>query len=419
MFSFYLGTSSHSADDILAQRLNHLKKSNVTIEAVMDDYRKANFLFRSGVLKTPIDLSSESSKESLRMSHAASDVMSVDAHQTVASPESTEVTSSDSTPSQVTPQGNTACDIALSFADSDKKCAVVLKQLLLENIPSLKINEPVAGDFSRVQSLDVARVIVPLLSPAFLVSNELVEELNIAIFRNRSSSRRILYPIQVSAIPPKPAYVHLIPCEFSSSDFKWASKVIGENPSNEVSKIGEMTGVDVDEVFCLKAAADVIAERLSEENKQDLKSFNRVLLNVHETEQDWKKVQQALYEEDGLETFKRTFGVEIKRGQDDLKPAKKAEEKTDDDHAKRTFGTEIKSGQDELKPAKIAEEKTDDDRAKVNSADAHGSQEPNKVEKNVHFEDENEALKSESNIPDDDASNVTSRKQDSKACSVV
>ena len=102
-----------------------------------------------------------------------------------------------------------------------------------------------------------------------------------------------------------------------------------------------------------------------------------------------------------------------------MKPAKIIEEKTDDDHAKRTFGTEIKSGQDELKPAKIAEEKTDDDRAKINSADANGSQEPNKVEKNVHFEDENEALKSESNIPDDDASNVTSRKQDSKACSVL
>lgn len=409
MLSFYLGTSSHSADDILAQRLNHLKKSNVTIEAVMDDYRKANFVFRSGVLKTPIGLSSESSKEPLRMSHAASDVMSVDTHQTVACPESTEVTSSDSTLSQVTPQGNTACDIALSFADSDKKSAVVLKQLLLEKIPSLKISEPVAGDFSRVQSLDVARVIVPLLSPAFLVSNELVEELNIAIFRNRSSSRRILYPIQVSAIPPKPAYVHLIPCEFSSSDFKWARKVIGENPSNEVSKIGEMTGVDVDEVFCLKAAADVIVEQLSEENKQDLKSFNRVLLNVHETEQDWKKVQLALYEEDGLEAFKRTFGVEIKGGLDELKPAKVAE--------KKTVG--ITSGQDELKPAKIAEEKTDDDRAKINSADANGSQEPNKVEKNVHFEDENEVPKSESNIPDDDASNVTSRKQDSKACSVL
>lgn len=385
----------------------------------MDDYRKTNFVFRSGVLKNPVDLSNESSQEPLRMSHAASDVMSIDAHHTVASPESTEVTSSNSTPSQVTPQGNAACDIALSFADTDKKCAVVLKQLLLEKMPSLKISEPVAGDFSRVQSLDVARVIVPLLSPAFLVSNELVEELNIAIFRNRSSSRRILFPIQVSAMPPKPAYVHLIPCEFSSSDFKWASKVIGENPNDEVSKIGEMTGVDVDEVFCLKAAADVIVERLSDDNKQDLRSFNRVLLNVHETEQDWKKVQQALYEEDGLEAFKRTFGVEMKRGQDELKPAKIAEEKTDDDNVKRTFGIEIKNGQDELKPAKIAEEKTGNDRAKINSADAHGSQEPNKVEKNVRFEDENEALKSESNVPVDDASNVENRRKDSKACSVL
>ena len=41
------------------------------------------------------------------------------------------------------------------------------------------------------------------------------------------------------------------------------------------------------------------------------------------------------------------------------------------------------------------------------------------MEKNVRFEDENEALKSESNIPNDDASNVTSRRNDSKACSVL
>ena len=325
----------------------------------MENYRKSCFVLRSNVLKTPVALGSSNDKESLRVSHANDVVMSVDGHHVGVPAETSPMTSSYATPTQVTSSGNTACDVALSFADKDKRSAIILKQLLLERNPSLKISEPMAGDFSRVQSLDVARVIVPLLSPAFLVSNELVEELNIAIYRNRSSSKRILFPIQVSAIPPKPAYVHLIPCEFSSSDNKWASKINCQSLKDEVFQTAEKSYMDVDEVFCLKSAVHVISERLSEESKEDLSLVNRVLLNVHETEEVWKKVQQALKEEEALEAWKRAFEIEIKSKEDDLKPARTMEQD---------------------------KEKSDADTAQSVSGDAQS--EPNKEEKIVRLEDE-------------------------------
>lgn len=319
--------SNHTADDLLAQRVHNLKKGDLTIESSMDSYRKSLFVLRSGVLKTPLELTSCSQKEPLRRSHASDVVMSVDGHHVGVDPESSqatssEVTSSDPTSSEVTSSGSVACDVALSFAEADKRAAVILKQLLLEKVPSLKISEPMAGDFSRVQSLDCARVIVPLLSPAFLASSELIEELNIAIFRNRSSSRRILYPVQVSAYPPKPSYVHLIPCEFSSSDYRWAWKIVDQNLRDEISRLAERNFMDVDEAFNLKTAASVISERLLEESKPDLNLVNRVLLNVHEIEEDWTQVKKALQREEGLEAWKRTFEIEINSGEGDLKADK-------------------------------------------------------------------------------------------------
>ena len=336
--------------------MQDLTKDSLALELAMDNYRKSFFVLRSNVLKNPIDLSSNTNKESLRVSHASDVVMSVDGHHTGTNPELSQTTSSASTPSQVTSPSSSACDIALSFAHRDKKSAIILKQLLLEKIPSLKISEPTAGDFSRVQSLDVARVIVPLLSPAFLVSNELVEELNIAIYRNRSSSRRILFPIQISAIPPKPSYVHLIPCEFSSSDYKWASKIVSENLSDVVFQMAERYEMDVDEVFCLKEAADVISKCLLDESQQSLNLVNRVLLNVRETEDGWKKIRQALYEEEGLQRWKRAFGIEISSQEVELKPPRVIQQ----DGGELDVDTAAERERNEMKTMRFEGERTDD-----------------------------------------------------------
>lgn len=409
---------------------------DLTLESSMDNYRKSCFVLRSGVLRTPVDFTCCSDKESLRVSHASDVVMSVDGHHVGVDLESSQAASSNPTSSQVTSSGSAACDVALCFAEGDKRAAVILKQLLLEKVPSLKISEPMAGDFTRVQSLDVARMIVPLLSPAFLASSELVEELNIAIYRNRSSSRRILFPIQVAAIPLKPSYVHLIPCEFSSSDYKWACKIADVNLQDDVSRMAERNYMDVDEAYCLKTAAGVISERLSEESKPDLSLVNRVLLNVHEVEAAWNQVQTALQREEGLETsWKATFGIEIKSKEDDLKPARIIEQDEVKPNAdnKPVIGDKTESDGVELhlkdvkNDGQIEAVETDDQPHKLkehSESDHCLESESNKVEKSVRFQDDLTDHRSHEeeigNIPvatlDGDA-NVSNK--DSKSCALI
>lgn len=407
--------------------MHDLKKGDRTIESSMDNYRKSWFVLRSGVLKTPVELTSCSQKETLRRSHASDVVMSVDGHHVSVDPESSQATSSQVTSSKVTSSGSVACDVALSFAEGDKRTAVILKQLLLEKVPSLKISEPMAGDFSRVQSLDCARVIVPLLSPAFLASSELVEELNIAIFRNRSSSRRILYPVQVAAFPPKPSYVHLIPCEFSSSDYKWAWEIVDQNLRDEVSRMAERNFMDVDEAFNLKTAASVISKRLLEESKPDLNLVNRVLLNVHEIEEDWTQVKKAIQREEGLEALKRTFGIEINSWEGDLKPHRIIER----DELKSDADTNDASGdQTESNGVELHLKDTiDNEQNAAVGSEAHSQEltehdrsfegESNKVEKTVRFQDDSTTHSEEHDLCCGSSHSANDGTKESKSCSLL
>ena len=429
MFLF-LGTNN-TADDILTNRVHDLKKEDLTIELAMDNYRKSCFVLRSGVLKTPVDFTSSRDKETLRESHATDVVMSVDGHHVGVDSESSQVTSSNPTSEQVTPSRPATCDVALSYAEGDKREAVTLKQLLLEEVPSLKISEPMAGDFSRVQSLDVARVIVLLLSPAFLASSELVEELNIAIFRNRSASRRILFPVQIATYPPKPSYVHLIPCEFSSSDYPWAHKIVDQNLQREVSLLAQRNLIDVDEAFCLKNAATAICERLLEESKPVLNPVNRVLLNVHVIEEEWKQVRMALQREQGLESWKRTFGIEINSMESDLKPARIFERDNvmPDVEIQLVIADENESGGVELHLRDITNNEqnsaagTDNrDQSRKLTKDHSLDNESNKAERSVRFEDELteeqlDAVTADNQPRSREHEGEVSRK-DSKACSL-
>ena len=424
--------TNNTADDILTQRVHDLKKEDLTVELAMDNYRKSCFVLRSGVLKTPLDLTSSRDKEALRESHASDVVMSVDGHHVGVDSESSQVTSSKPTSEQVTSSRPATCDVALSYAEGDKRAAVTLKQLLLEKVPSLKISEPMAGDFSRVQSLDVARVIVLLLSPAFLASSELVEELNIAIFRNRSASRRILFPVQIATYPPKPSYVHLIPCEFSSSDYQWAHKTVDHNLQGEVSLLAQRNLIDVDEAFCLKSAATVICERLLEESKPVSNPVNRVLLNVHVIEDEWKQVKMALQREQGKESWKRTFGIEINSTEGDLKPARifEQDDVMPDVETQVVIGDENESSGVELHLKDITNNEhnstagTDNqDQSQKLTKDHSLENESSKVERNVRFQDEltdeQHAAVAADNQPGSREHEGEARTKESKACSLL
>ena len=314
-----LGTRP-TADDLLAQRVHGPTKESLDIERAMENYRKSCFVLKSNVLKTPVELSRSSRcKDSLKDDQTDGLRMSADG--------STTASSSNETAQEASPEltqsetSSAVSDLALSFASSDNKSASILKHLLLEKKPSLTISEPRSGDFTRVKALDNARFVVPLLSPAFLASKELVEELNIAIYRNRNSSRQILFPIQIAAIPPLPTYVHLIPCEFSSVDYEWAWKIVDENLQDEISKLSQTHDLSEGELFSLKSACNSILDALFHDvtlkfnpaERGLLNPVNRVLLNIRETEEDWKRIQRALYEQQGFEAWKKAFGIEINK----------------------------------------------------------------------------------------------------------
>lgn len=302
-----------TSNDLLAQRVRGPTKDSLEIERAMENYRKSCFVLKSNVLKTPVELSRSSRcKDSLKDDQTGGLRMSADG--------STIAPSSNETAQEASPEltqsetSSAVSDLALSFASSDNKSASFLKQLLLEKKPSLTISEPRAGDFTRVKGLENARVVVPLLSPAFLASKELVEELNIAIFRERYSLRQILFPIQIAAIPPLPTYVHLIPCEFSSVDYEWAWKIIDENLQDEISKLSQTHDLSEGELFSLKSVCDSILGALFHDVTLEFNpAVNRVLLNIRETEEDWKRIQRALYEQQGLEAWKKAFGLEINK----------------------------------------------------------------------------------------------------------
>lgn len=308
-----LGTRP-TADDLLAPRVGGPTKDSPEIERAMENYRKTCFVLKSAVLKTPVELSRSSRhKDSLKDDQSDGLRMSADGSDETAQEASPELTHSETS--------SAVCDLALNFASSNNKSASILKQLLLEKKPSLTISEPRSGDFTRVKALDNARVVVPLLSPAFLASKELVEELNIAIYRNRNSSRQILFPIQIAAIPPLPTYVHLIPCEFSSVDYEWAREIVDENLQDEISKLSQTHDLNEGELFSLKSACNSILGALFHDVALEfnpaerglLNPVNRVLLNIRETEEDWKRIQRALYEQQGFEAWKKVFGIEINK----------------------------------------------------------------------------------------------------------
>lgn len=155
--------------------------------------------------------------------------------------------------------------------------------------------------------------------------------------------------------------------------------------------------MDVDEAFCLKNAATSICERLVEESKPVLSPVNRVLLNVHVIEEEWKQVKMALQQEEGLESWKTTFGIEIKSTEGDLKPARIIEQDDvmPDVETQLVIGDENESNGVELHLKDIT---NNEQNSTVGSDNQDQSQEltrehsleneSNKVEKSVRFQDE-------------------------------
>jgi hypothetical protein len=199
--------------------------------------------------------------------------------------------------------------VALSFAEEDAKTAGTIKHLLLKQRPNLNISEPRTNATSRLNSLDVAQVIVIFLSPAYINSKELVEELNIALYRHRTTSHQVLYPIQVSPLPHKPTYIRLLPCDFAAMDYTWMLKALGQTSPGRIEDLAEENDISAGAANCLIEASDVIIHRLS--NVDDDEDHCQVLLNNLEVQKAWEDLRENLSKEEGLVSLKRSFDAEV------------------------------------------------------------------------------------------------------------
>ena len=178
--------------------------------------------------------------------------------------------------------------LALSYAHENGIFAAALKRFLHEKYFDIKIGEGEAKSSARLSLLDEADLIVPFISPAYLSAKHLVDELNIALFRHRSSSNQVVFPVRVAELPEKPAYVHLIPCEFSLLDIPWSLEHYNVCPA-EVKRVADELGLAYDIVLYLRNVADAIVEKLKE-SKND--SCGQVLFSPAEIKHDLEALKK-------------------------------------------------------------------------------------------------------------------------------
>lgn len=112
--------------------------------------------------------------------------------------------------------------IVISHAHDSLYCSVFLGKLLKKHIPGIDINYVSDDIHNRMHFLDTAQKIIIFLSNDFVRSAQHMEELHIALVRQRSSKgKRIVHIIQTTDLPDKPMFLNLLPCVVSLKDAFW------------------------------------------------------------------------------------------------------------------------------------------------------------------------------------------------------
>ena len=164
-------------------------------------------------------------------------------------------------------------DVILSYHMGDKAFANILIQHLVMLIPNIKVSVPVDNKSLRLHEIDQSKLIVPLLSQAYVTSSELMEEFHTALCRHRFAEEIVLFPIIVNELPPTPAYPQIVFSLFSLTDHVWSREFVGEPAS-----------------LCLSAAAAVICNILVREPK--VSTAFRTLFSMSELQDSTDKMSK-------------------------------------------------------------------------------------------------------------------------------
>ncbi|XP_038064139.1 uncharacterized protein LOC119734684 [Patiria miniata] len=141
------------------------------------------------------------------------------------------------------------CDVAFSYAAEDEKYAEHLAAVL-SRVKGVVVKTKAASDHERLALMDQAKHVVAFLSPHYVDCMEKSEEFNIALSRQRLSTSRILFPVQVHTLPQRPTYFHLVPFCVNAADNLWpelcsvlkvdVSMHVLERADNNISKPTEL-----------------------------------------------------------------------------------------------------------------------------------------------------------------------------------
>nr|XP_006820675.1 PREDICTED: uncharacterized protein LOC100375438 [Saccoglossus kowalevskii] len=219
--------------------------------------------------------------------------------------------------------GNKSYDIILSYAPSDAMYAKFFRAVIRRRAPSLKLIDAVSTDHRQMAVLDSASVIVPLISPAYVESNQVVE-LQIALSRHRlAHDESTLFPILLNYLPQKPTYFHLLPYEVSCVDEHWREQV--RNDHFVIPDVGVTLGkaessllpaVSKVAACALMKAVDILLLRLNRQQPTMSGTQNVVLCNVVKLRHEILATQNAEFvaraEKFLLDSVKETETMETK-----------------------------------------------------------------------------------------------------------
>ncbi len=115
-----------------------------------------------------------------------------------------------------------AYDIA--FICANTKHGAFLNYVIKSKFPEINTNFGLVSPSEELASLDSAKIIVALLSTAFINSGKHVDEYHVALARHRKTKGKpVLYSIQIEDLPKWPTYFHLVSCRIALNDLLWVN----------------------------------------------------------------------------------------------------------------------------------------------------------------------------------------------------
>ncbi|EDV23968.1 uncharacterized protein TRIADDRAFT_57729 [Trichoplax adhaerens] len=117
--------------------------------------------------------------------------------------------------------------VVILNAQSEEDTAAMLRSLLTRLLPQTRVTllqQPKTEEQThrRLNILDEVDMAVALISPQYLLSPKLVDELHIMLFRQRSNPQRCLFfPIIMYGLPEEPLYFRILNCRYACHDEFW------------------------------------------------------------------------------------------------------------------------------------------------------------------------------------------------------